>query len=165
MALQLYLIRHGIAADRQDYVDDAQRPLTAKGEKKTRQIAVRLKQVGVKLDLLLTSPLVRAQQTAELLEQAGITTQVQQSDDLAPGGRLTEWLNWLQTWLSPEKAALGLVGHQPDLTEWAEQLVWGTSRDVLALPKAGIIGVNLPNHGSPIGASELFWLTRPGLFL
>lgn len=159
------MIRHGIAVDRQDEADDAQRPLTPKGIKKTRQVAERLQQVGIQLDLLLTSPLVRAQQTADILYQTGITPQVQVSNYLMPAGDLTEWLDWLQTWRSPEQAALGLVGHQPDLTQWTEQLIWGMPRDGLVLPKAGIIGVNLPEHGSPVGHSELFWLTRPGLFL
>jgi len=56
---------------------------------------------------------------------------------------------------------LALVGHQPDLGNWAETLVWGYAKEKLVLKKAGVIGINIPDTGSPIGKSELFLLTSP----
>jgi phosphohistidine phosphatase len=53
------------------------------------------------------------------------------------------------------------VGHQPDLTDWAEQLIWGEIREKLILKKAGIIGLSVPPLASPLGQCQLFLLTSP----
>ena len=60
---------------------------------------------------------------------------------------------------------LALVGHEPDLSQWAELLIWGEAKGVLQLKKAGIIGIEIPDHIDPIGNSILFWLTPPRLLL
>ncbi|MFN5979883.1 MAG: SixA phosphatase family protein, partial [Pseudanabaena sp.] len=62
----IYLIRHGIAEDRENYEDDTLRPHTNEGQRKTKHVAKRLYDLGLRFDLLQTSPLVRAQQTAEI---------------------------------------------------------------------------------------------------
>ncbi|WP_159790787.1 phosphohistidine phosphatase SixA [Sodalinema gerasimenkoae] len=168
--LQLYLIRHGIAADRhpQTYPDDRQRPLTDAGVKKTRKIAKRLAELGLHFDHLLTSPLIRAQQTAEILVNAKLSTKPEISATLAPAGELQDWLTWYNT--IPKTGnngdvAIAVVGHQPDLGQWAEQLIWGEVREKLIVKKAGVIGVNLPDDGEIIGQSELFWLVPPRFLL
>jgi phosphohistidine phosphatase len=56
------------------------------------------------------------------------------------------------------------VGHQPDLTDWAEQLIWGEIKEKLILKKAGIIGLSVPPIASPLGHSQLFLLTSPKWF-
>lgn len=160
-ALELYLIRHGLAGERGTYTNDDERPLTEEGKKKTRQIAQRLLDLNLQFDLILTSPLVRAKQTAEILLQAGLSQQLEAADYLAHAGQIEDWLDWLQAWQQPKTPCLALVGHEPDLSEWAEILLWGTAQGVLTLKKAGIIGLTLPESGSPIGNSQLFWLTPP----
>ena len=67
--MNLYIIRHAIAVDEgtPEYEDDSQRPLTDKGKKKMRQIAKGLRALGVEFDLILSSPYVRAKETAEIL--------------------------------------------------------------------------------------------------
>ena len=65
--MHLYLIRHGIAAEPEEYDTDSERPLTKEGERKTRKIAQRLYELEIQFDLILTSPLLRAQQTAAVL--------------------------------------------------------------------------------------------------
>lgn len=162
---QLYLIRHGIAEDSDRYVRDGDRPLTAKGQKKTQQIAKRLHTLELSFDLILSSPLVRATQTAEILKSDGLSDNLEKSADLAPSGNFDHWLVWLESWRRSGGTSLALVGHQPDLGEWAERLIWGTTRQVLVLKKAGIIGLTLPASGSPVGHSLLFWLTSPSLLL
>jgi len=161
----LYLIRHGIAAERGTYADDDDRPLTQKGIQKTEQIAQRLVELELKFDLIQTSPLVRARQTATILHDYKLASVIETSDLLAPAGNLQAWLNWLK--LQPEEAdrTLALVGHQPDLGNWAESLVWGSSKERLVVKKAGIIGLTLPPRGSVIGRSEMFWLTPPRFLL
>lgn len=156
--MRLYLIRHGIAVEREDCATDEERPLTENGRKKTRSVAERLLACDLRLELVLTSPLVRARQTAEILQAVGLAGQVQEFADLAPGGRLQAWLDWRDR---HPLDSLAVVGHQPDLGLWAEHLVWGRAEEKLAVKKAGIIGVELPESGSPLGHSELFLLTAP----
>lgn len=67
--MELYLIRHGIAAERGTYPKDEERPLTEKGRAKTQKVAQRLYALGLRFDFILTSPLVRARQTAEILKK------------------------------------------------------------------------------------------------
>ncbi|NEO26328.1 MAG: phosphohistidine phosphatase SixA [Kamptonema sp. SIO4C4] len=76
--MEVYLIRHGIAGDRNDYPTDEERPLTDKGKSKTRKVAQRLKTLGLQFDLILTSPLRRAQQTATILQEVGLSPTVEE---------------------------------------------------------------------------------------
>ena len=163
---KLYLIRHGIAADREAYPQDQNRPLTSKGNRKTSQVAKQLKNRDLHFDLILTSPLVRARETAVILQQAGLSNQVEEFSSLAPEGDIHNWLNWLESdWQNVSSNysnhCLALVGHQPDLGNWAETLVWGEAQEKIVLKKAGVIGLNLPKTGTPVGKSELFLLTSP----
>src|ERR1700683_4675974 len=68
----LYLVRHGIAVDRTDPKSppEPERPLTARGVQKTRSAALGLRALGAKPDVLITSPFVRAAQTAEIFAEA-----------------------------------------------------------------------------------------------
>ncbi len=160
----LYLIRHGIAANRKDYPqNDTQRPLTPEGVKKTTQMAQRLQDLGLAFDLILTSPLVRAKQTADILQTVGVCEQVEISSHLAPEGNVIEWWNQGKPW--KKYPQLALVGHEPDLGNWAECLIWGESKSHLVVKKGGIVGISLPETGSPFGQSVLFWLTPPRFLL
>jgi len=124
------------------------------------QVAQRLSDLGLGFNLIVTSPLVRAYQTAEISQRAGLGKTLEIVDYLAPGGDLSAWL---ATWHPGEHQRLALVGHWPDLGQWAELLVWGQIRDCLVVKKAGIIGLTLTD--SPMGQSLLFWLTPPRLLL
>ncbi len=162
---QVYLIRHGIAAERGTHLDDAQRPLIQKGINKTEKVARRLVTLGLCFDTLLTSPLVRAVQTTELLCENGLAREYQLFSPLAPGGSIHDWLDWLKSWQSPEHSTLALVGHEPDLSHWAQQLVHGAGDRTWILKKAGVIGVDVPKAEHALGHSQLFWLAPPRLLL
>ncbi|MBE9047128.1 phosphohistidine phosphatase SixA [Pleurocapsales cyanobacterium LEGE 10410] len=160
--MEVYLIRHGIAAERGTYADDEQRPLIDRGRDKTTKVAERLLTIGVKFDLILSSPLVRASQTAEILKKVGLGKTINTFAPLKPNGNIEEWLQWLHSWQSDRpKKKLALVGHQPDLGNWAEMLLWGTVKGQITLKKAGVVGIDLPNIGTPISRSTLFLLTSP----
>ena len=178
--LELYLIRHGIAGDAESYETDAERSLTNEGKQKTKKVAKRLFDLKLHFDLILTSPLVRARQTAAILQAVGLSSQLEESDHLATDGDIHNWLVWLETWRRDSASAmlsdmprarlrsrprLALVGHEPNLASWAETLVWGSARGGLILKKAGVIGLQLPETGSPVGNSYLFWLVSPKLLL
>jgi phosphohistidine phosphatase len=159
---ELYIVRHGLAGEHGSYADDAQRPLTDEGHRKMRQVARRLYALDLRFDLILTSPLVRARQTAEILQAAGLSKQLEVSEFLAPGGDFGGWLAWFRQWQS--SGSLAIVGHEPSLSQWAELLIWGEARQRLLLKKAGAIGLKVPT-GEAIGQSQLFWLTPPKLLL
>ncbi len=158
----LYLIRHGIAEN--GYEDDTQRPLSDEGHKKTRLVAKRLHELGLRFDLLQTSPLVRAQQTANIFADIFDACAVQQSDELAPKGSFEAWIGWASKWIEqhpqPAKASLGIIGHEPDLSTWAEMLIWGESKGTLVLKKAGIIGLVLPTN-QPWQCNGILFLSIP----
>ncbi|MEB3279041.1 MAG: phosphohistidine phosphatase SixA [Lyngbya sp.] len=161
----LYLIRHGIAADRELYEIDEERPLTKEGDRKTRKVAQKLVELNLKFDVVLSSPLVRARQTADLLKSVGLTDRIEEFPPLAPDGEINFWLDWYKNWSQTGKESIALVGHQPDLGNWAEMLIWGNVRGALVVKKAGIIGITLPETGSPLGNSQLLWLTPPKFLL
>ena len=162
--IDLYLIRHGLAGESGSYPNDAERPLTDEGKKKTRQVAQRLFDLGLQFDLMLTSPLVRAKQTAGILMDVGLADRMEEASFLA-NEPIDLWLDWLKTWKPGSRQQLALVGHEPSLSEWAELLVWGEAKGAIALKKAGVIGITLPSRDRVIGHSTLFWLTPPRLLL
>ncbi|MGF1591186.1 MAG: phosphohistidine phosphatase SixA [Pleurocapsa sp.] len=160
--MEVYLIRHGIAAERGTYADDEQRPLVDQGREKTTKIAERLLAAKLKFDLILSSPLVRAKQTAEILQKAGLAKNIQIFAPLKPDGKIEQWLEWLQKWqVANPNGKLALVGHQPDLSNWAEMLIWGSIKGQITVKKAGVIGIEIPSIGTPISRSTLFLLTSP----
>ncbi len=165
----LYLIRHGIAEDCGNHEDDTQRPLTDEGRKKTKQVAKRLYDLGLRFDLLQTSPLVRAQQTSDIFANIFSDCPVQQSSELAPEGSFDDWLTWASEWIAqhpqPARASLGIIGHEPDLSTWAEMLIWGESKGVLVLKKAGIIGLALPEVQPWTNNGILFLSIPPKLLI
>src|SRR5262249_33587492 len=117
----LYLLRHGVAADAAPTMTDADRPLTAAGAKKMQQIARGLKRVGFRPDVVLTSPLRRAQEPAALLAAGldpALTVEVYAL--LAPGHAPSEALDGLRAYRG--KRRIVLVGHQPDMGELASFL-------------------------------------------
>jgi phosphohistidine phosphatase len=164
--MEIYLIRHVIAQEHKPGLKHEKRQLTPEGREKTEKIAQRLVKLGFNFDLILTSPLVRAYQTAEILIAAGLSSQLEASDHLSFDGNIQ---NWWQEWLKPrkypQKTKLALVGHEPSLSHWAEILLWGEAKESIILKKAGMMGIKLPDDGSPLGRSQMFWLTQPKYLL
>jgi len=163
--MEIYLIRHGIAADSQDYTQDEARPLTHPGRAKTTQVAKRLAAIGLHFDLLYSSPLVRAQQTAQILLQQGLSRELQTLLNLAPGGSFLEGLATLNNLNLNANTKIALVGHQPDLGHWAQAWIWGNVADKVILKKAGIIGLTCREIPLTPAQGEIFLLTSPRYFL
>src|SRR5947209_7782988 len=89
MAHELYILRHGIAAepDRSKYPRDADRPLTAEGKRKTAKVAKALDALGLSFDAVLSSPYLRARQTAEIVvSQLNLEARLEITNSLAPHG-------------------------------------------------------------------------------
>lgn len=134
MALaELLLLRHGIAEERSPGRDDAERALTPRGERRTRRVIERLVALDLGCDQLLSSPLRRARQTAELAVAAGLAPALRLAPALAPSG---DPLPLLTPQALAVGARLALVGHEPDLGDLAARLI-GAPAGSLVLKKAG----------------------------
>jgi phosphohistidine phosphatase len=157
----IYLIRHAIAYERglQENVDDEARELTPAGIKKQRRNAAALARLRVRFDEIWTSPLVRAKQTADLLAEAlHIFDGVHIVHELSPGGDFDRLLNRLQ--LHADRAAIALVGHEPDLGEFAGLLLTGKRHAVLRFKKGGVACIEVTRLSTPV-RGELLWLLTP----
>ena len=121
---ELYIMRHGIAVARgtEDSSDDSKRPLTPQGKEKMRDIAKGLKRLGVELDWIVSSPLVRAVETAEIVATTlDPNTPIDRSEVLSPGGPPEALVSFLAK--HPSRRRVLLTGHEPDLGELAARLV------------------------------------------
>ena len=158
--MNLYLIRHAEAADLEpgDERDDAERPLTDAGKARCAALAAALKARGVELNQVVSSPLLRARQTVEALLERWPAPAPEQltCNALAPGGRPRKITRFLLG-LNGENVAL--VGHMPDLAEYAGWLV-GAKKVQLEIAKAGAAFIRF--EGSPDkGEGALVWLITP----
>jgi len=156
--LELYLIRHGVAAERGDeYPDDSKRPLTSQGIARLRKEAKALEGLGVALDQIVSSPLVRTRQTADTIaESLKGKPPVATSDALAPAGTPGAVMQELAKYA--KKGRLALVGHEPNLGELAARLI--DARTPLEFKKGGICRIDfdvLP----PKGVGTLRWFLPP----
>ena len=159
-AVSLFLVRHAIAADRGDqWPDDAARPLTRKGEARMRQNVAGLRALGVTVDLILTSPLVRAVDTAKILA-AGLkpTPRLVQVPALAPGGSPAAMAEVLV--LKDPVGAVALVGHEPDLGRFAAWLIG--ARAPLPFKKGAVCRIDVPSL-PPGRNGRLIWFATPGI--
>jgi phosphohistidine phosphatase len=160
--MDLYLIRHGIAIKPETGSTDRERYLTKEGIKKTERVAQAIQRQGITFDLILTSPLVRTRQTAEILLLRDLSQQLEICDHLAPEGSLESWLGWWEDRKPTASiATLALVGHEPNLSEWAELMLFGQVYHKLILKKAGIISLKFPQDSIAIGGATLAGLIPP----
>jgi phosphohistidine phosphatase len=136
--LQLYLVRHAeaVALGEDGATDDAERSLTPLGEEQAKRLAGGLLKHGVHLQTIVCSPLLRARQTAEGM-LGGLSDplpQLQVSKELVPGGKCRRLSRFLKK-LNAEHVAV--VGHQPDLGEFAAWLI-GSKKARIEIDKAGV---------------------------
>jgi phosphohistidine phosphatase len=156
--LELYLIRHGIAAARgEEYPDDSKRPLTNQGITRLRKEARALEQLGFSFDQILTSPLVRTRQTADIFaETLKSKPPVATTDALAPAGTPTAVIQEVAKYA--RKGRVALIGHEPNMGELAARLIG--ARAPMEFKKGAICRMDfdvLP----PKGVGHLLWFVTP----
>ena len=156
--LELYLIRHGVAAERgKDWPEDAQRPLTPDGIARLRKSVHGLNSLGVGFDQIVTSPLVRTRQTADVIaEELEEHPPIAVSDALAPAGSTASVIQEITRHV--RKPRLALVGHEPNLGELAAQLIG--ARTPLEFKKGGICRIDF-DMLPPKGGGMLRWFATP----
>jgi len=160
--MQLYIVRHGIAIDREDpkCPADPDRFLTQEGVEKARQVAKGVAEIGVAPDLLLSSPYVRAYQTAELFAEAldYSKNKIRKTDLLLPGAEPLQLFRELAK--DKDLSAVFLFGHAPHLDDVLATSI-GSRHHISALKKSGVALVELKRMVPPSG--ELIWLATPKL--
>ncbi len=158
--MELYLIRHAEAASQGQggVTEDADRPLTPKGEDQARKLGKGLEHEGFRPSIVVSSPLLRARQTADLIVGAlkPPAPDVKINEDLAPDGKRRRLCRFLEG-LGAEKIAL--VGHQPDLGELAGWLI-GSRKVEIDIAKAGVACIVCEDTPSK-GDGKLVWLVPP----
>lgn len=158
--MQLYIVRHGIAIDREDpkCPAEAERYLTEEGVEKTKQVAKGVAALGVTGDLLITSPYVRAVQTAEIFADAldYARQKIRRNEMLLPGSEPT--LLFRELAREKQTSTIFLFGHAPHLDGLIATAL-GSKKHLTSLKKAGVALIELRRISPPIGV--LAWLATP----
>ena len=156
---RLYFLRHGLA-DRSEWAgDDYLRPLTPRGKQQMARTAETIARLDLGLDLIISSPLVRAYQTAEIVAAGlGLRDRLVSDERLGPGFGLTELRRILSERVG--LTALMLVGHEPDFSDTISALIGGGR---VVCKKGGLARVDCPDDSGLTG--ELVWLAPPALLL
>jgi phosphohistidine phosphatase len=152
--MRLYIVRHAIAVPHgTPGVQDTDRALTEEGIIRMRQAAAGLRSLAYIPDLMLSSPLVRAKQTADiLLEAFGKEVELKITPALAPSGNRQEVYREIARYYKKLKSLM-LVGHQPSLGEIAGEIVWGSPEHFVDLKKGGACAIELESvKGIPKGS-------------
>jgi phosphohistidine phosphatase len=157
----LLLIRHANAGQRDpsQWPDDTQRPLTDKGRKVARDVGRFLRKHDLQPSLVLTSPWLRALETAEITgEAARLTEPPVQCDALATDPDLIRLTDYMGD--RPPDSIVAMVGHSPWMEDLGALLLGGSATSVrIDFPKSGVLGIDLSELAP--GAGELRFLVRP----
>jgi phosphohistidine phosphatase len=155
----LYLVRHGIALPHgtPDIADD-DRPLTEQGRKRMRDVARGLARLEIHVERIISSPLPRARQTAEIVADV---LDFPESLEFADALRVDRSASDIAQWLSNRsEESLMLVGHNPSLSELVGFLTLGEPRSVVDLRRGGVAALT---QAGPAAGYTLDWLARPRL--
>lgn len=160
--MELMIVRHAIAVEHGDpaYKRDEDRPLTPEGMHKFRLAARGLKEFADKPERIVSSPLIRARQTAEILRDVvAPDLKIEFSDDLVPSGDFARALQFLK---GLRVGRVAIVGHEPHLSGFTSYLLVGEkSRADVIFKKGGAALVSFQDAPGA-GHGTLEWLVQPG---
>ncbi len=163
--MNLYIVRHAIAVEpgTPGYDDDSQRPLTDTGRKKMKKIVKGLRQLEVELDLILTSPYVRARDTAEILASGfKMKKKIAFTDNLIPPGNFDRLIDEIGEKYNVDN--LALVGHEPMLSSFISFLMTGNPDAAITLKKGGVCLLSADDLRQERRAA-LQWLLTPAIMV
>lgn len=160
--MKLYVMRHGPAGERGDWPNDFERPLTAEGKAETAQVALGLKRLRVKPASIVTSPLTRACQTAELVA-AELTPDVAPAvaDALASGATPGEIVKALRRF----DGDVLIAGHDPDFSALFGYLLAGETKPFVDFSKSGVAAIEFRERPERAAGTLLWYLRRRQLAL
>ena len=149
--MKIFLLRHGEALDRDEAkkngVEDAQRPLISKGKSRTKKIVKFLKGTIGRTDLLVSSPYLRAQQTAAIAMQTIRFDNYLESIELVPEAPPAAFVKWLAK-EAQNVTSVFVVGHEPQLSLFASYILSGRQDSMILLKKSGIICIEVESFDS-----------------
>jgi phosphohistidine phosphatase len=160
--MEIILIRHAKAESRDanSWPDDDQRPLTAEGRAEQRAAARAMKKMGIKFDFLLTSPLLRARETADLLAKGYRWAEPPQVvEELGHGYAVGAIVKLLAKF--PPGAVVAMVGHEPDLSDLTGALTTKDGRLNISVKKSGVVGIEFDGPAEA-GKGALLYHLKPG---
>lgn len=164
--MKLYILRHATAVDPDpdEYPDDSQRPLTWEGHEKMMKIADALHKLDKRIDLILSSPALRARETAEIVrKQLHLKRdRLILLDQLSPQGDPSKLIE--EVLLKKNFDRVVLVGHEPDLSRLISLLISGETTLSIAMKKGGICCLNVEQLTAGKCAT-LEWLINPAQFV
>jgi phosphohistidine phosphatase len=164
--VKLLVIRHAIAIDREDFDEpnDDHRPLTPEGIRKMRKNVKGLRGLVDRPDFLVTSPLTRAVQTAEIVRDAWIELDIASCDELRPESEPGEFLSWLRE--QPQgclpDGIVAIVGHEPHLSSFIGWLLSGSFKSFVSLKKGGACLIEFADRVEK-GEGRLLWHLPPSV--
>lgn len=164
--MNFYIIRHAIAVDEatSDYEQDSERPLTDKGRKKMRQIVKALRNLDVEFDLILSSPYIRACETAEILADVfKMKKKIVFTDNLIPMAEPELLIAEINEKYSVDN--LAVVGHEPYLSTLVSLLVAGNTKIDITLKKGGVCYLTADDLHPLDHRASLEWLLTPGIMM
>jgi phosphohistidine phosphatase len=159
--MKLYLLRHGDAGEAGDpRYKENERPLTEKGAQRTKELAHELRLMEISFDFILSSPLARARETAEIVARGlKFAGKVELTEYLAPFGSMDGLVRHLNT-LRPLPQNILLVGHEPYLSGFISLLCTGGPGLAITMKKGGLcrLALDLPRCEK---CATLEWLLTP----
>jgi len=163
--MELILMRHGIAEDREEFLkknqEDHVRPLTLKGRKRVQKIAMQLCNWYSEVDLIVSSPFTRARQTAEIVSQIFMDTKVIEAAELVPSSPPQAYMRWLRSHGDEHKRVVA-VGHEPQLSVLASFLMADQMEPFLEIKKGGLLCLEIESFKNIApGTAKLLWLVQP----
>ena len=161
--MKLYFLRHAIAVTRgtRGYADDSKRPLTPVGKNKMQHIARTIETLGLSFDLILSSPYVRALETAEIVADVFKIkkNEIKSTPCLIPGSSFKELTFEINTQSKKYRNIL-LVGHEPLLSECISLFLTGEQTVSIDFKKGGLCQISL-DPPCQAGSATLNWLLTP----
>ena len=160
--MNIFILRHGIAVERDEWnsKNDAERPLTAEGKKQLRKTCRALGKMELDFNLIISSPFMRAKQTAEIVaDKLKLKKMLKFSDELQPSGSVKNLFRQLDD-LKPAPENILLVGHEPYLSELISLLISGVETVAIDFKKGGLCKLEVEKLRTGKCAA-LAWLLTP----
>ncbi len=158
--MELYLLRHGIAEERAASGHDADRALTDDGRKKLRHVLSRARKASVTPTLILSSPLKRAFETAEIAaKELGYSSEISITNSLTPDS--SPHRVWTEIRAHRDEPSILLAGHEP---LFSATVAWflGSPRSMVDFKKAALVRIDFESLG-PEPRGVLQWMITPKL--
>lgn len=163
--MKLILFRHGLALDRQESLAmkmaDSLRPLVLRGRERTLKMGKALKKMDLPIDLIVTSPFVRAQETAQILFEFCKVAEIHECTELVPSAPPMAFAQWLKNTAKRATCVLA-VGHDPQLSIFASWAIAGTTTSMIDLKKSGMICLEIESFEDLSAKSAILkWVVQP----